>query len=64
MEDERDSELRRAALDRVQELPRRYDDLAPVAVLRAGFSSAGRRVPLGSFYKAIFRPARMRGPAL
>jgi putative restriction endonuclease len=60
---ELDIDLRRAALDRVRELSRRYDDLIPVEALRAGFSFEGRRVSVGSFYSGIFRPAQCRGPA-
>jgi putative restriction endonuclease len=61
--DERDIELRRAALDHVRELQRRFDDLVPVHVLREGFLFRGRRVSFGSFYSGIFRPKEMSGPA-
>jgi putative restriction endonuclease len=63
MPDQRDLELRRAAMDRVRELQRQYDDLIPVSALQAGFVFAGRRISLGSFYSGIFRPAEMSGPA-
>jgi putative restriction endonuclease len=63
MADPRDLELRRAALDRVRELQRQYDDLIPVSALQAGFMFGGRRISLGSFYSGIFRPKEMAGPA-
>jgi putative restriction endonuclease len=61
--EQRDIELRRAALDHVRELQRRFDDLVTVGVLREGFQFRGRRVSLGSFYSGIFRPKEMSGPA-
>jgi len=61
--DARDLELRRAALDRVRELQRHYDDLIPLAALSTGFTCRGRRVSFGSFYSGIFRPKEMSGPA-
>ena len=63
MADLRDVDLRRAALDRVRELQRRYDDLMPVAALREGFVFRGSRISFGSFFSGIFRPAEMAGPA-
>ena len=63
MADERDIELRRAALDQVRELQRRFDDLVPVGALRAGFEFRGGRVSFGSFFNGIFRPKEMSGPA-
>jgi putative restriction endonuclease len=63
MDDERDIELRRAALEHVRELQRRFDDLVPVDALRAGVQFHGRRVSYGSFYNGIFRPREMSGPA-
>lgn len=63
MAQERDIELRRAALDHVRELQRRFDDLVPVSALREGFQFRGRRVSLGSFYSGIFRPKEMSGLA-
>jgi putative restriction endonuclease len=63
MAEERDIELRRAALERVRELQRRFDDLVPVSVLREGFQFRGSRVSYGSFYSGIFRPREMSGPA-
>ena len=63
MSDDPDFELRRAALDEVRELSRRFDDLIPVAALRAGFWFDGRRASFGSLYRGIFRPAQCRGPA-
>jgi len=61
--DQRDIELRRAALDSVRDLQRMYDGLVPVAALRPGFGFAGQRVSFGSFYSGIFRPKEMTGPA-
>jgi putative restriction endonuclease len=61
--DERDIELRQAALDRVRELQRRYDDVMPLSALREGFEYGGRRVGFGSFYSGIFRPKEMAGGA-
>ena len=58
-----DVELRQAALARVRELQRRFDDLIPLAALREGFPFRGARVSFGSFYSGIFRPKEMRGPA-
>ncbi len=63
MVDVRDTELRSAALERVRELQRRFDDLIPLAALVEGFRFAGRRVSFGSFYSGIFRPREMAGPA-
>jgi len=61
--DERDLELRQAALDRVRELSRRYDDIVPIDALREGFAFGGERISFGSFYSGIFRPRQMHGPA-
>jgi putative restriction endonuclease len=63
MADERDIELRRAALERVRELQHRFDDLVPVGALGEGFQFRGRRVSFGSFFSGIFRPKEMSGPA-
>jgi putative restriction endonuclease len=63
MADQRDLELRRAALDHVRDLQREYNDLIPVSALQLGFRFAGRRISLGSFYSGIFRPKEMTGPA-
>lgn len=63
MADLRDIELRNAALERVRELQRRYDDLVPVRALGEGFQFRGRRVSFGSFYSGIFRPKELAGPA-
>lgn len=62
MVEQRDIELRRAALDRVRELQRHFDDLVPVDALRAGFQFRGRRVSFGSFFNGIFRPKEMADP--
>jgi putative restriction endonuclease len=61
--DPRDLELRQAALEHVRELQRRYDDLVPLAALKARFVFRGQRVSFGSFYSGIFRPQQMSGPA-
>ena len=61
--DERDMELRRAALDHVRDLSRAFDDIVPLPVLRQGFVFRGRRVSFGSFYNGIYPPAELRGPA-
>jgi len=58
-----DLELRHAAIATARDLPRRYDDIVPVDVLRNGFEFRGERISFGSFYSGIFRPAQMRGPA-
>ncbi len=63
MGDPRDIELRKAALEHVRELQRRYDDLIPVRALAEGFEFRGRRVSFGSFYSGIFRPKELEGPA-
>jgi putative restriction endonuclease len=63
MADQRDLELRRAALERVRELQRRYDDLIPLQALAEGFVFASRRISFGSFFSGIFRPKEMSGPA-
>src|SRR3954453_4458262 len=63
MADQRDLELRRAALEQVRELQRRYDDLIPLAALSEGFVFGGRRISFGSFFSGIFRPKEMNGPA-
>ena len=62
MPDDRDVELRRAALARCASVAT-LDDLIPVDALRAGFWFNGRRVSFGSFYSGIFRPAQCRAPA-
>jgi hypothetical protein len=63
MSDPRDIELRRAALERVRELQRRFDDLVPTWALGDGFEFRGGRVSFGSFYSGIFRPKELDGPA-
>ena len=63
MVDVRDTELRNAALQRVRELQRRFDDLIPLGALAEGFRIEGRRVSFGSFYSGIYRPRQMQGPA-
>lgn len=63
MVQERDIELRRAALQHVRDLQLRFDDLVPVDVLRKGFQFRGRRVSFGSFFNGIFRSKEMVGLA-
>jgi putative restriction endonuclease len=58
-----DHELRVAALRRIRELSREYDDLIPVKALRAGFVFRGTRISFGSFFKGIHRPRELEGPA-
>jgi putative restriction endonuclease len=63
MLDDPDFDLRRAALDQVRDLSRRFDDIIPIDALRAGFRFEGQRLSFGSFYSGIFRPSQCRGPA-
>lgn len=63
MQDPSDVDLRRAALEHVRDLQRRYDDLIPLDALRPGFVFRDQRVSFGSFYSGIFRPKEMAGPA-
>ena len=63
MAEERDLALREAALERVRDLQRRFDDLIPVAVLQEEFRHEGRRISFASFYSGIFRPRELEGPA-
>jgi putative restriction endonuclease len=58
-----DFQLRIAAIARVNELSRQFDDVIPVDALREGFAFDGARISFGSFYSGIFRPKQMRGPA-
>src|SRR5437764_414963 len=58
-----DYAVRFAALEHVEELARRYDDLIPRTVLLQGFQLAGERWSLGSLQNGIYRPAKFRGPA-
>jgi putative restriction endonuclease len=61
--DERDLELRKAALDRLRVLQRQYDDLIPLAALQQGFVFRTGRVSYGSFFSGIFRPKEMQSGA-
>jgi putative restriction endonuclease len=63
MLDDPDFDLRRAALDEVRELSRRFNDIIPIDALRTGFRFEGQRLSFGSFYTGIFRPSQFRGPA-
>lgn len=54
--------IRRAALDHVRDLARRYDDLVPRAALLEGFWFEGERWSLGSLQNGIYRPRRFTGP--
>jgi hypothetical protein len=47
--DLRDMELRQRALEHVRVLSRRYDDVVPVDVLRAGVETPRGRISYGSF---------------
>ncbi len=58
-----DHAVRRAALEHVRALSRRYDDLVPRAALLEGFTFAGERWSLGSLQNGIYRPRRFGGPA-
>jgi putative restriction endonuclease len=61
--DQKDLELRRAAMERLRDLQRTYDDVIPLHALRDGFPYRERRISFGSFYSGIFRPREMMGPA-
>lgn len=63
MADQRDLELRKAALVQVRELQRQYDDLIPLPALAEGFQFEGGRISFGSFYSGIYRPKELEGPA-
>ena len=56
-------DLRRQALEHVRSLSRRYDDVVPVDVLRAGFETPRGRISYGSFFSGIYRPKQFSGPA-
>jgi putative restriction endonuclease len=58
-----DLPLRQAAVARARQLAETYDDLVPLAQLRAGFHFAGARVSFGSFQRGIHRGREQRGPA-
>jgi hypothetical protein len=53
--DERDTELRRAALRAVRVLERRHEGLVPLEALRRGLEVAGRRISFGSLYSGRLR---------
>jgi putative restriction endonuclease len=55
--------LRQAAVAQARRLANLYDDLVPLAQLRAGFEFDGERVSFGSFQKGIHRAQIQRGPA-
>jgi len=62
--DPHDIDLRNATLDHVRELQHRYNDLVPVTASVDGFRFRGQRVSLGApFYRGIFRPKELDGPA-
>ena len=63
MEDEHDRALRQAAFERARDLSRRYDDLVPLEVLKAGFTFDGQRISFGSFFSGIYRPKELHGQA-
>jgi hypothetical protein len=58
-----DHAVRKAALEHVRGLSRRYDDLVPRAALLDGFTFAGERWSLGSLQNGIYRPRRFSGAA-
>lgn len=58
-----DHALRLAAHEAARRLAQRFDDLVPLAELRAGFQFDGRRISFGSFQRGIHRPKEMQGPA-
>jgi putative restriction endonuclease len=58
-----DLPLRQAAVARARQLAEIYDDLVPLAQLRAGFRFGGARVSFGSFQRGIHRGREQRGPA-
>lgn len=61
--DERDMDLRRAALQQIRILSERYDDLVPLPALRRGFRHDGAVVSYSTFNSGIFRPRQCVGPA-
>ena len=58
-----DLPLRQAAVERVRQLARVYDELVPLARLREGFRFGGARVTFGSFQRGIHRGREQQGPA-
>jgi len=58
-----DLRLRQAAVAQARLLAELFDDLVPLAQLRAGFIFEGERVSFGSFQKGIHRARIQRGPA-
>ena len=64
MADPRDIELRNAALDHVRDFSGGTTTLFPIAALVDGFRFGGQRISLGApFYRGIFRPKELAGPA-
>ena len=62
--DVQDLELRATAAKHTRQIQRRYDDLVPVTALMEKFVFRGELISLGApFYKGIFRPRQMVGPA-
>ena len=58
-----DLAVRQAAVAHARQLGGVYDELVPLAQLRAGFIFDGERVSFGSFQKGIHRAQIQRGPA-
>ncbi len=58
-----DLAVRQAAVAQARRLGLVYDELVPLAELRAGFIFEGERVSFGSFQKGIHRAQIQRGPA-
>jgi putative restriction endonuclease len=58
-----DFPLRLAAIEQVNALSRRFDDLVPRSELARGVTVDGRRYPLFNPMAGIHRPARFKGPA-
>lgn len=58
-----DLAVRQAAVAHARQLGGVYDELVPLAELRAGFIFEGERVSFGSFQKGIHRAQIQRGPA-
>ncbi len=54
---------RQAAVATARRLGQHYDDLVPLAQLKAGFEFEGERVSFGSFQRGIHRAKVQRGPA-
>ena len=58
-----DFEVRLAAIERVHELSRRFEDVIPRSELLRNLTVHGRQYPLVNPQSGIHRPARFDGPA-